>query len=145
MEIGEWSAIGIEFDDPIEFNNFTGYLNLYRGMVYNNIAYYETSGLGERIATSQRIWLRVLTEDGSGNYTWAYWEVDPFIFQDRSWRDVALISEKRIFDITQGDIYDSFAGTNRIIVDDGTSLNIDSDQLTIISGASWTRFSGKPA
>ena len=145
VEIGEWSAIGIEFDDPIEFNNFTGYLNLYRGMVFNNIAYYETSGLGERIATTQRIWLRVLTEDGSGNYTWAYWAVDPFTFQEKSWRDVALISEKRVFDITQGDIYDSFAGTNRIIVDDGTSLSIDSDQLTIISGASWTRFSGKPA
>ena len=145
IEIGEWSAIGIEFDDPIEFNSFVGYLNLYRGMVFNNIAYYETRGLGERIATTQRIWLRILTEDGSGNYTWAYWEVDPFTFQERSWRDLAVVSESRFFDITQGNVYNAFAGTNRIIVDDGTSLSIDSDQLTIISGASWTRFSGKPA
>lgn len=145
VEIGQWNAIGIEFDEPLNFNNRIGYLNLYRGMIFNNIAYYETTGLGERIATSQRIWLRVLTEDGSGNYTWAYWAVDPFSLQDRSWRDVALISEKRIFDITQREIYNAFAGTNRIVVDDGTSLSIDSDQLTVISSASWTRFSGKPA
>jgi hypothetical protein len=58
---------------------------------------------------------------------------------------VAVIGERRVFDLTQSDIYDSFAGTNRIVVDDGTSLSIDSDQLTIISGATWTRFSGKPA
>lgn len=145
VEIGQWNAIGIEFDDPLEFNNYIGYLNLYRGMVYNNLAYYETSGLGERISTSQRIWLRVLTEDGSGNLVWSYWQVDPTTSEDRSWRDVAVIAERRVFDLTQSDIYDAFAGTNRIIVDDGTSLTVDSDQLTILSDASWTRFSGRPA
>lgn len=145
VERGQWNAIGIEFDDPLDFNNYIGYINLYRGMTYNNIAYYDASGLGERIATSSRIWLRVLTLDGSGNYTWAYWEVDPFTGIDRTWKNVSTIDERVVFDLSQEDVYNSFVGTNRIIVDDGTSLSIDSDQLTIISNASWTRFSGIPA
>jgi hypothetical protein len=145
IEIGQWNAIGIEFDDPLEFNNYVGYLNLYRGMVYNNIAYYDAAGLGERVATSSRIWLRVLTLDGSGNYTWAYWLVDPVTSMNRTWKNISTIEEKIVFDLSQQDVYNSFVGTNRIIVDDGTSLNIDADQLTIISDTSWTRFSGIPA
>lgn len=145
IQIGEWNAIGIEFDTPLDFDNYIGYLNLYRGMIYNNISYYDTTGLGERTATSPRIWLRVLTQDGSGNYTWAYWEVDSTSGIPRTWKNISTIEERTVFDLSQEDIYNAFAGTNRIIVDDGTSLNINSDQLTTISGASWSRFSGKPA
>lgn len=145
IESGQWNAIGIEFDEPLDFNNYIGYLNLYRGMTYNNVAYYDSRGLGERIATSERIWLRVLTQDGSGNYTWAYWEIDATTGLTRNWKNVATIEERIVFDLSQEDIYNAFAGTNRIIVDDGTSLSIDSDQLSIISDASWTRFSGIPA
>ena len=145
IEINEWNSVGVEFDDPLNYNNYIGYINLFRGVTYNNISYYDSAGLGERTATSPRIWLRVLTEDGLGNFTWAYWLTDSITSEMTTWRNVAVIDEKTVFDLTQQDIYKAFAGTNRIIVDDGTSLSIDSDQLTVISEASWTRFSGKPA
>jgi hypothetical protein len=145
VEINQWNAIGIKFDDPLVFDDFIGYLNLFRGMTFNNIAYYDASGLGERIATSSRIWLRVLTEDGEGNFTWAYWEVDADTDIPRIWRNLAVIEERRVFDLTQKDIYNAFAGTNRIVVDDGTSLSVDSDSLAVLSEAFWSRFSGKPA
>lgn len=145
IENNEWVYIGVEFDTPLDFSNYIGYINLYRGMTFNNISYYNTAGLGERVATSSRIWLRVLTEDGSGNLTWAYWEVDSVTGSERSWKDVLTVTERTIFDLTQEDIYNAFAGVNRIIVDDGTALDVNSDSVTIISDTSWTRFSGIPA
>lgn len=145
IEINEWNAIGVEFDDPLVFNDYVGYINLFRGVTFNNISYYDTTGLGERTATSPRIWLRVLTEDGLGNLTWAYWETDPITSEQQTWRNVAVINERTVFDLSQNDIYKAFAGVNRIIVDDGTSLNVNSDQLTVFSGTSWNRFSGIPA
>ena len=145
IEINEWNAIGVEFDDPLVFNDYVGYINLFRGVTFNNISYYDTTGLGERTATSPRIWLRVLTEDGLGNLTWAYWETDPVTSDQQTWRDVAVITERTVFDLSQNDIYKAFAGVNRIIVDDGTSLSVNSDQLTVFSGTNWNRFSGIPA
>lgn len=145
IEKNEWNAIGISFEEPLNFNGYTGYINLFRGMTFNNISYYPTFGLGEVSSILARTWLRVLTADDISNFDWKYWYDQNGLSEIQQWRDVYVVDETRTSALTPKDIYKTFIGTNRIVVDDDDSISIDADQLSILSDVSWNRFSGTPA
>ena len=145
IEKGEWNSIGIEFLEPLSFNSYVGYINMFRGLTFNNISYYPVEGLGQVDAIVPRSWLRVLTADDIVNYDWQFWYDQNGTSEIQQWVDVYVLEQTRETSLTPGDIYKTFIGTNRVIIDDGSSLSIDSDSMTIVSDASWSRFSIKPA
>lgn len=145
VEKGEWNSIGLGFPEPLVFNSYVGYINLFRGATFNNVSYYPVEGLGQTDAIVPRSWLRVLTADDIVNYDWQFWYDENGSLEIKQWRDVLVLEETRETILTPEDIYKTFIGTNRVVVDDGASLFIDSDSMTLISGASWTSFSIKPA
>ena len=145
VEKGEWNSIGIEFPEPLSFNSYVGYINMFRGLTFNNISYYPVEGLGQVDAIVPRSWLRVLTADDIINYDWQFWYDQNGVSEIKQWIDVYVLEQTRETSLTPGDIYKTFIGTNRVIIDDGASLSIDSDSMTIVSDASWSRFSIKPA
>jgi hypothetical protein len=75
VEKNEWFALGISFDEELVFNNYTGYINFFRGVTFNNVSNYRPSGLGKTLEIIARPWRRVLTSNDVDNFTWAAWYV----------------------------------------------------------------------
>jgi hypothetical protein len=158
VELNSWETIGIQFDEPLIFDNIVGYFNIFRGPTFNNISYFNVTGLGETSGILARNWLRVLTEDDISNFDWEYWYDENGNSEIKQWRDVYVVGETKSFIITPQDIYKSFVGTNKIVVDDGEAI-LDSESVTVYSSLtrvsnssivresdiSWTRFSDIPA
>jgi hypothetical protein len=143
VEYNEWSALGIAFDVPLSFNLYNGYINLFRAMTFNNISFYRPSGLGETLGILARSWLRVLTADDIVNFDWGYWYDENGTSEIKDWEDVYVIDETRSAALTPQNIYQSYVGTNRIVVDDDDSeLVLDADTVSILSSATWSRFIG---
>jgi hypothetical protein len=75
VEINQWNAIGIAFNEAVEFDGLPGYITFFRGISFHNVSYFRSQGLGESLATSTRLWSRVLSDDDINNLTWATWYV----------------------------------------------------------------------
>jgi hypothetical protein len=73
IELNQWNSFGFGFDTPISFDQYSGFLTFFRGMTFNNISYFKPAGLGESVATINRIWGRVLTDDDINNFNWGRW------------------------------------------------------------------------
>ena len=143
IEFNEWSAIAVAFDQPLSFDSFPGYINLFRGMTFNNISFYRPTGLGETLGLINRRWLRILTSDDITNFDWEYWYDNNGTGPINQWVDLYVFDETRFASLTPADIYKSYVGTNRIVVeDDDSELVIDADTVAVLSSANWSRFSG---
>jgi hypothetical protein len=75
VEFNQWNALGFAFNEAIEFNALPGYITFFRGISFHNVAYFRPQGLGESLATSTRLWSKVLSDDDINNFTWATWYV----------------------------------------------------------------------
>jgi len=158
IEYNSWESIGIQFEEPLRFDNYGGYFNLFRGPTFNNISFFNVSGLGETSGILARRWLRVLTEDDIVNFDWEYW-YDQNGNEIQQWRDIYVLQETRSSLITPQDIYKTFVGTNRIVVDDNEQLTIDAESASLYASSTrttnntisrefeitWSRFSDIPA
>jgi hypothetical protein len=75
IEKNEWFALGVSFDEELVFDNYTGYINFFRGITFNNVSNYRPSGLGKTLEILARPWRRVLTSNDVDNFTWSVWYV----------------------------------------------------------------------
>lgn len=73
LEFNQWNSIGVSLKEEMIFNEYVGYINIFRGATFNNITHYKTSGLGKTLELITRPWRRVLTENDVDNITWASW------------------------------------------------------------------------
>jgi hypothetical protein len=154
-----WESVGIEIKETLAFDNIVGYLNIFSGATFNNISYFSITGLAETSGILSRKWLRVLTEDDISNFDWEYWYDENQNAEIKQWRDVYVLEETESFLITPKEIYSSYVGTNRIIVDDETSILFDIENVLLYSSSvktinntifqdlaiSWLRFTDTPA
>jgi hypothetical protein len=145
LEYNEWICLGISFDDPIIFDNYVGYLNLFRGIAFNNISYFDPNGMGKTTSVESRNWLNVLNPDGEGEVSWEYWYEDSENNEIRKWVDVYVLGSSEYFSITPQDIYETFVGTNNIVFDDGDQLDIKNDSLAVFQSSEWSEFRVIPA
>ena len=163
IEINEWNSIGMLFEDPLVFDNYIGYINIFRGATFNNVSHYNYAGLNETTALVARTWGQVLNDEWPSQETNNVWE--DWLYKDESqtefdnWLSLYVVDSLQKVALTPEEIYKSFTGTNSIIVDDNTSLNIDANSLNIFSSSTrivndkiiiespikWQSFSGKPA
>jgi len=148
IEKGEWNSIGIEFPEPLSFNSYIGYINIFRGLTFNNISYYPVEGMGQTDAILPRTWLDVLVKENDPvieYFDWQYWYDQNGASEIQQWRSMYVLEETRETLLTPEDIYKTFIGTNRVVIDDNSLLSVDSDSMTVLSSVSWNRFSDKPA
>jgi hypothetical protein len=163
IEINEWNSIGMLFEDPLVFDNYIGYINIFRGVMFNNVSHYDYAGLNETTSLVARTWGQVLNDEypsGENNNVWQDWLYkDETELEFDNWLNLYVVDSIQTVSLTPEDIYKSFSGTNSIIVDDNTSLNIDANSLSVFSSYSrtvddkivlespikWISFSRKPA
>lgn len=145
LEKDHWSAIGIIFPEPIVFSNFTGAVNLFGGLHFDNISYYLSEGLSEISSTIPRTWQAVLVEDSENNFDWAYWYNENGTSSIKRWDSVYLLTQEDEFSLDASDIFATYSGTNANIIDDGSGISIFNDDFYIYSNILWSSTVGKPA
>jgi hypothetical protein len=131
MTIKEWTILGISFGSPLIFDSFLGSININGPGVFNNISYYQATDLQQIQSVITRPWANVKTEDGT-NFDWQHWETN------YTWNGMLVISTSSTYGVNPSEIYKTYIGTNKIIVDDGEGMILDSDKLKIYDAVEWS-------
>lgn len=142
----EWTNLAIVFDKSLDFGEFyDGAIQLFGDFVFNNVSYYLQDGLDAKIDLSIRTWDNVLNEDYEGvpvspENVWAYWSAN-----DNTWQYVYILGQKYSYITTPKNIYQTYTGTNKDIIDDDYGLQLVQKETKIITDASWSSYVNKPA
>ena len=131
LSIKEWSTIGISFLTPLNFDSYLGSINITGPAIFNNIAYYQASSLQEVESRTIRPWFKVLT-DGVTVFDWQFW------FNNFTWDGMLVIGSSQFYGINPTDIYKTYIGTNKIIVDDGEGLAYQPEKLKVYTEIEWS-------
>ena len=112
ISLQEWGFLGISFADSLIFSSFEGAIRLTGPLLFNSISYYQSTNLQEVQNVSDRPWFRVKVLSGSV-LDWEFWDSPSF-----NWNKVLVLAEKSFYGVDPSEIYKSYTGTNKIIVDD---------------------------
>ena len=126
----EWGVLGLAFSTALNFDSFLGAINLTGPMIFNNIAYYQANNLQQVQSTLNRPWLKVKT-DGVTNFDWEFW------LNSFTWEGVLVISASDTYGISPADIYKTYVGTNKIIIDDDEGMIFDAEKIKIYNNTVW--------
>ena len=135
----EWNSIGVEFTDQLDFSDYEeGSIDLFGEAVFNNISYYLSRGLGIKTDLTLRTWENVLNAD-SITRAWSFWDAG-----DQTWRDVYILGQTTSYFDSPEDIYKSYTGTNKNIIDDNKGIELQKKQSSVYMGVSWQTITQKP-
>lgn len=141
ININEWTALGIQFAEPIVFDDAPGSIRFTGPFLANNISYYESSSLQEVERQSYRLW----DEIAANQKTWIYWKnlLNKF-GQSYQWKDVLVVASTTYAGVNPKNIYQAYSGTNKIIADDGTQFYLGGTSFKTRNAISWSQKSVKP-
>ena len=131
LQKDKWTALGIDFEPILDMSNDIGGISLLNGCVFNNLVFYRTSDIDKQYHYTYRTWGNVVN-DGTKNLTWNYWksEIDG---TGCTWDQVCKSATKS-YGISIDEIYRTYVGTNRFVVDEkDTSLMFIGDPSSVIS------------
>jgi hypothetical protein len=136
----EWNMIGISFPNQLDFSEFSnGSIDVFGGVLLNNISYYLSEGLGVKTDINIRTWENVLNYE-SVTRLWSYWDTAV-----EAWRDVYVLGQSTSFFDTPANIYQSYVGTNRSVVDDNFGIRFNKTDSSLYTGVTWSSITAKPA
>jgi hypothetical protein len=130
ITVKEWGVLGIAFGTALNFDAYLGGINLTGPMLFNNIAYYQANNLQQVQSTITRPWLKVKT-DGVTNFDWQYW------LNNFTWEGVLVVEASDLYGVNPSDVYKSYLGTNKIIIDDAEGMIFDAEKLRVYSNTNW--------
>ena len=138
LTLQEWAFLGINFSSSLNFSFFEGALRLTGPLLFNSISYYQSTNLQEVRNISERPWFRVKVL-GSYGLDWEFWDSESF-----NWNKVLVLSETSYYGVNPSDVYKSYTGTNKIIVDDERPVNLGNYSYTVFKDITWTQFVQDP-
>lgn len=138
ITLQEWGFLGISFADSLNFSFFEGAIRITGPTLFNNISFYQSTNLQEVQNVAERPWFRVKIL-GSYELDWEFWE-GSFI-----WNKVLVLSETSYYGVNPSEVYKSYTGTNKIIVDDDRPLSLGNYGYTLYSDVKWNQFVVDPA
>ncbi len=130
ISLKEWSSVGISFLTSLIYNSYLGGINITGPALFNNIAYYQANSLQEVESRTFRPWYKVLA-DGITTLDWQFWS------NNFTWDGMLVIGSSEFYGINPLDIYKTYIGTNKIIVDDGEGLVYQPEKLKIYAEVEW--------
>jgi hypothetical protein len=134
VTLQEWGFLGMNFTDSLDFSFFEGAIRLTGPLLFNSISYYQSTNLQEVQNISERPWFRVKVLNNEV-LDWEFWDSGPF-----NWNKVLVLSETSYYGVNPSEVYKSYTGTNKIIVDDEISLNVGDYAYSLYNDISWNKF-----
>jgi len=138
LTLQEWSFLGINFSSSLNFSFFEGAVRLTGPLLFNSISYYQSTNLQEVRNISERPWFRVKVIDSYG-LDWEFWDSGSF-----NWNKVLVLSETSYYGVNPSDVYKSYTGTNKIIVDDDRPVRFSQYAYTVFTDVNWNQFVQDP-
>jgi hypothetical protein len=114
LTVKQWSILGISFSNILNFNNFVGAFRINGPLLVNLISDYKSTNLQEVQTVTKRPWFKVRYA-GVNDLNWDFWDIA------YKWQGVLVLSSTSYYGVNPSDVYKSYAGTNKIIVDDYNS------------------------
>lgn len=139
ITLQEWGFLGINFMNSLNFSFFEGAVRLTGPLLFNSISYYQSTNLQEVQNVAERPWFRVKVL-GSYPLDWEFWDSPSF-----NWNNVLVLSETSYYGVDPSNVYKSYTGTNKIIVDDERTVNFGEYSYTIFTDVKWNQFVETPA
>lgn len=130
ITIKEWGMLGIAFSNSLDFENFAGAIRITGPLLVNTVSHYKSTNLQEVQQVTKRPWVRVKTSGGL-DFDWEYWDTS-FI-----WNGVLVLSSTSYYGVSPEDIYKTYTGTNKIIIDDDRSITLGSYEYRTLNAVSW--------
>lgn len=138
ITLQEWGFLGINFSSSLNFSFFEGAVRLTGPLLFNSISYYQSTNLQEVQNIAERPWFRVKVL-GAYGLDWEFWDSGSF-----NWNKVLVLSETSYYGVNPSDVYKSYTGTNKIIVDDDRPVRFGEYSYTLFTDVSWNQFVQDP-
>lgn len=142
----QWSAINISLLEPIEFNNVTGRIELYSGIVFNNISEYNYSEPQNEISKSlYKQWFQIYSDPQTQLVnSWGNILRIPGAASNQSWKDASINLVPNQYTIDGLEQYNRQVGLAVSVTDDISSLSVYSNGADIFTNVVWQKFEATP-
>jgi hypothetical protein len=135
IEVGEWANVGIAFDPILDFDNFIGDLRLVGPLTFNNISYYQYTGLQDNTKYADQRW---------NFYEHSQWgDYDTEI----TWSELLSSTYSAVSGVNPIEVYNISIGTNKIIVDNTANeptLKLSERSKKVVGSVEWQSKTLKP-
>jgi hypothetical protein len=136
ITLSDWTVLGITFESVLDFDSYVGGLRITGSVLINNISQYKSTNLQEIQRQTLRSWAFVEKYEapapvGLTEYKWNYWS------KNSTWNQVLVVSSSIFTGIDPSDIYKSYTGTNKIIIDDYIPLKVKNYEYNTYKGITW--------
>ena len=135
LAVGEWANIGIAFDPLLDFDNFVGDLRLVGPLTFNNISYYQYTGLQDNTKYADQRW-NFYEHSQWGDYD-----------TEKTWGLFLASTYSAVSGVNPIEVYNVSIGTNKIIVDntaDETTLTLSERSKKVVGSVEWQSKTLKP-
>ena len=127
ITLSDWGVLGVSFARVLDFDSYPGGLRFTGSVLVNNISQYQATSLQEIQRNTLRSWFLA-----ASNLTeWTYWN------QDFTWNGVLIATQSSVFGVNPSDIYKTYTGTNKIIIDDDVPLKVNNYEYNAYQGITW--------
>jgi hypothetical protein len=134
----------MSFGESIALNGISGQLELYGGMVYNNMAFFKRSSLVLGQSISERTWQQVKSTQAIINNQIQPIDLDWQDWYTSFWLDLLEKRTTLTYIIDGESIFGSFLGISNSTISDDSILEIESEGADIFTGIEWELFFGRP-
>jgi hypothetical protein len=134
ITLSDWSVLGITFAGVLDFDSYVGGFRITGSVLVNSISQYQSTNLQEIQRQTIRSWSFVeefQTTEGTEEYPWNFWS------NNYTWNQVLVVSSSTFLGINPSDIYNTYTGTNKIIIDDNVPLKVINYEYNTYKGITW--------
>jgi hypothetical protein len=128
----EWVVVGISFENNISFDGMLGSINIVGPYMFNNISYYQATNLQLAQSRTLRSWSKVKVVS-SIDKDWEDW-------LSYTWNQILVLGTSNLYGTDPSDIYKTYIGTNKIILDDNQGVSFNPDTIKMYQDATWQSF-----
>lgn len=131
ISLDEWNLVGIAFINSLNVDGVAGAIRITGPILVNDISYYEETSLQRVTSGILRQWFGVNFGADTDSL-----DPDPAVFEWEDWDNyiwnrVLVLRAPDYYGVSPKDIYNAYAGTNKIVIDDDRSLVVTSCQYKV--------------
>lgn len=126
-----WLMLGISFDEPVDFGNFSGAFRVTNPIMFNNFSYYQTTEEDEASQFAFRKWFAVRSEPDNP-LDWDNWD-------ESLWSEVLFLTQNEPTVVDPAKIYRQYTGTDRVVIESGSVFRLKDYRYSTFTNLKWTR------
>lgn len=145
VNINQWNMIGIQFQSALDYDSYSGSINVTGPVLVNNISSYQLSAIEKATTFAYRTWGQIpRLLDKTDNPATPNIDESITIYQDFldatpdiNWENILFVQVEQQNFLDPANIYNSYLGTNKIIAEDNQVLSFKNYTYRLYKNTSW--------